>query len=218
MTPESVGISKTKLNLTSRSGRHVIKHRMESLGYQESDYELESLYNDFLTLADKKGQVFDDDLEALVFNIRQQGQQDFYRLQTLNVQSGGSEFSTSSIKLAKGDENQIVSATGNGPVDALYRAIKQAADIDFEVSDYKISNKGEGEDGLGKADIVVAWQGRNFHGYGLDTDVIKASGYALVNALNGIHRAMTVAELKTERKADGIKAAASDNKIQSKRA
>ncbi len=202
MTPESVGISKTKLNLTSRSGRHVIKHRMESLGYQESDYQLETLYTDFLTLADKKGQVFDDDLEALVFNIQQQDQQDFYHLQTLNVQSGGSEFATSSIKLALGDEHKIVSATGNGPVDALYRAIKKAIDIDFEVSDYKISNKGEGEDGLGKADIVVSWQGRNFHGYGLDTDVIKASGNALVNALNGIHRAITIAELKTELKKD----------------
>ena len=202
MTPESVGISKTKLNLTSRSGRHVIKHRMESLGYQESDYDLEKLYADFLALADKKGQVFDDDLEALLFNIQQQDQQDFYHLQTLNVQSGGSEFSTSSIKLATGDEHQIVSSTGNGPVDALYRAIKKAVDIEFEVSDYKISNKGEGEDGLGKADIVVSWQGRNFHGYGLDTDVIKASGNALVNALNGIHRAITIAELKTELKTE----------------
>jgi 2-isopropylmalate synthase len=198
MTPESVGISKTKMNLTSRSGRHVIKHRMESLGYKESDYELEALYADFLALADKKGQVFDDDLEALLFNIQQQDEQDYYHLATLNVQSGGSEFATSSIKLIKGSEHQIVSATGNGPVDALYRAIKKAVDIDFEVSDYKISNKGEGEDGLGKADLVVAWQGRNFHGYGLDTDVIKASGNALVHALNSIHRAITINELKKE--------------------
>jgi len=214
MTPESVGISKTKLNLTSRSGRHVIKHRMESLGYQESDYEIETLYADFLALADKKGQVFDDDLEALLFNIKQQDQQDFYHLQTVNVQSGGSEFSTSSIKLALGEESKIVSATGNGPVDALYRAIKKAIDIEFEVSDYKISNKGEGEDGLGKADIVVSWQGRNFHGYGLDTDVIKASGHALVNALNGIHRAITIAELKTEMKTDFNKEAAIDGQSQ----
>ena len=214
MTPESVGISKTKLNLTSRSGRHVIKHRMESLGYQESDYEIETLYADFLALADKKGQVFDDDLEALLFNIQQQDQQDFYHLQTVNVQSGGSEFATSSIKLALGEESKIVSATGNGPVDALYRAIKKAIDIEFEVSDYKISNKGEGEDGLGKADIVVSWQGRNFHGYGLDTDVIKASGHALVNALNGIHRAITIAELKTEMKTDFNKDAAIDGQSQ----
>ena len=202
MTPESVGISKTKLNLTSRSGRHVIKHRMESLGYKESDYDLEALYADFLALADKKGQVFDDDLEALLFNINQQDQQDFYRIETLNIQCGGEDFATASLKLAIGDEQQVISATGNGPVDALYRAIKQAIDIDFEVSDFKISNKGEGEDGLGKTDIVVSWQNRNFHGYGLDTDVIKAAGNAIVNALNSIRRAMTIHELKSELKKD----------------
>ena len=204
MTPESVGIAKTKLNLTSRSGRHVIKHRMESLGYQENDYELEQLYSDFLALADKKGQVFDDDLEALLFNIQQQDDQDYYRLDTLNVQSGGGDFSTASIKLVSGDNNQITSATGNGPVDALYRAIKTAVAVDFEVTDYKISNKGSGEDGLGKADIVVTWQGRNFHGYGLTTDVIEASGLALIHALNSIHRAQAIAEIKEARAASNL--------------
>ncbi|GHE84229.1 2-isopropylmalate synthase [Thalassotalea profundi] len=201
MTPESVGIAKTKLNLTSRSGRHVIKHRMESLGYQESDYQLEQLYTDFLALADKKGQVFDDDLEALLFNIQQQDCQDHYHLETLNVQAGG-DFATASIKLRSGEESQITSATGNGPVDALYRAIKTAVDIDFEVTDYKISNKGSGEDGLGKADIVVTWQGRNFHGYGLTTDVIEASGLALIHTLNSIRRAQTIAEIKEARAAN----------------
>jgi len=203
MTPESVGISKTKLNLTSRSGRHVIKHRMESLGYKESDYELESLYADFLALADKKGQVFDDDLEALVFNLQQQNQQEYYEINTLNVQAGSGDFATASIKLSSGcnedKSSQIISATGNGPVDALYRAIKQAVDIEFEVSDYKISNKGSGEDGLGQADLVITWQGRNFHGYGLETDVIEASAQALIHALNSIRRAMTIADLKQEK-------------------
>ena len=201
MTPESVGIAKTKLNLTSRSGRHVIKHRMESLGYNESDYELEALYTDFLVLADKKGQVFDDDLEALLFNLKQQDSEDYYRTECLNVQCGG-EFSTASIRLMSGEAQTVESATGNGPVDALYRAIKKAVDIDFEIADFKIGNKGEGEDGLGQTDIVVSWQGRKFHGYGLDTDVIEASGQALMHALNSIHRAITISELKKEALAD----------------
>jgi 2-isopropylmalate synthase len=207
MTPESVGIAKTKLNLTSRSGRHVIKHRMESLGYQTSDYDIEELYSDFLTLADKKGQVFDDDLEALVFKLQQKDLKDFFQLDTINVQCGDGEFSTASIKLISGDATvekdniKVHAATGNGPVDALYQAIKQSVDIEFEVSDYKISNKGSGEDGLGQADLVIIWQGRNFHGYGLETDVIEASGQALINALNSIHRAMTIADLKSAKQA-----------------
>jgi 2-isopropylmalate synthase len=203
MTPESVGIAKTKLNLTSRSGRHVIKHRMESLGYQESDYEIEALYTDFLTLADKKGQVFDDDLEALVFKLQQKDLEDYYKIEHINVLAGTADFSTASIKLLSGNgeeqSSQIISATGNGPVDSLYRAIKQAIDIEFEVTDYTISNKGSGEDGLGQADIVITWKDRRFHGYGLDTDVISASGNALINALNAIRRAMMIAELKQDK-------------------
>ncbi|MDO6489472.1 2-isopropylmalate synthase [Colwellia sp. 6_MG-2023] len=208
MTPESVGIAKTKLNLTSRSGRHVIKHRMESLGYQESDYEIEELYADFLALADKKGQVFDDDLEALVFKLQQKDLKDFFRLERINVQCGDGDFATASIKLISGEasvegeanNSKVHAATGNGPVDALYQAIKQSVDIEFEVSDYTISNKGSGEDGLGQADLVITWQGRNFHGYGLETDVIEASGQALIHALNSIHRAITIADLKSAKK------------------
>jgi len=208
MTPESVGIAKTKLNLTSRSGRHVIKHRMESLGYKESDYEIEELYADFLALADKKGQVFDDDLEALVFKLQQKDLKDFFRLERINVQCGDGDFATASIKLISGEasvegeanNSKVHAATGNGPVDALYQAIKQSVDIEFEVSDYTISNKGSGEDGLGQADLVITWQGRNFHGYGLETDVIEASGQALIHALNSIHRAITIADLKSAKK------------------
>lgn len=198
MTPESVGIAKTKLNLTSRSGRHVIKHRMESLGYKDSDYDIEQLYADFLALADKKGQVFDDDLEALVFKLQQKDLKDYYRLKNIKVQCGDGDFATASIKLISGceGEEKVHAATGNGPVDALYQAIKQTVDIEFDVSDYTISNKGSGEDGLGQADLVITWQGRNFHGYGLETDVIEASGQALIHALNSIRRAMTIAELK----------------------
>ncbi len=198
MTPESVGISKTKLNLTSRSGRHVIKHRMESLGYQESDYDLNTLYQDFLKLADKKGQVFDDDLEALLFNIQQQDSTEHYQIKELHVQSGSSDFATASVKLSIGEDQQITSATGNGPVDALYQAIKKSVDIDIEVADYKISNKGEGEDGLGVANIVVHWQQRNFHGYGIATDIIEASGQALVSALNAIHRAQQIKNIREQ--------------------
>ena len=202
MTPESVGISKTKLNLTSRSGRHVIKHRMETLGYNEDDFDIEALYEDFLKLADKKGQVFDDDLEALLFNIQQQDSEEHYQIIDINVQSGSGEFATAGVKLNVGGNIQTESATGNGPVDALYQAIKKAVDDEIQVADYKISNKGAGEDGLGVANLVVKWQERNFHGYGIATDVIEASGQAFVSALNAIQRAKHIAALREERKAN----------------
>lgn len=202
MTPESVGISKTKLNLTSRSGRHVIKHRMGTLGYNEDDFDIEALYQDFLKLADKKGQVFDDDLEALLFNIQQHDSQEHYQIIDVNVQSGSGEFATAGVKISAGGEVKTQSATGNGPVDALYQAIKKSVDEEIEVADYKISNKGAGEDGLGVANLVVKWNDRSFHGYGIATDVIEASGQAFVSALNAIQRAKHIASLREERKAN----------------
>lgn len=205
MTPESVGISQNKLNLTSRSGRHVIKHRMETLGYQATDFDLESLYQGFLALADKKGQVFDDDLEALLYINQQQQDQDYFHMEHVSVHSGMNTIPTASIKLRSGEETVIESAHGNGPVDALYRAIKQAVDIKLDVVDFNIAAKGEGEDGLGQADVVVSWQGRNFHGCGLATDIIEAAAQAMVHVLNAIHRAMTIAEIKKQ---------AADKKIQ----
>ena len=118
------------------------------------------------------------------------------------MQSGSGSYATAGVKLTLGEEVVIQSATGNGPVDALYQAIKKAInDDEVEVSDFKISNKGEGEDGLGQANIVVSWDGRKFHGYGIATDVIEASGQAFISALNAIHRAKQIANLRVERQA-----------------
>jgi len=128
---------------------------METLGYNEDDFDIEALYEDFLKLADKKGQVFDDDLEALLFNIQQQDNEEHYQIIDINVQSGSGEFATAGVKLNVGGNIQTESATGNGPVDALYQAIKKAVDDEIQVADYKISNKGAGEDGLGVANLVV---------------------------------------------------------------
>lgn len=91
-----------QLNLTSRSGRAAVKHRMEEMGYQESDYNLDHLYDAFLKLADKKGQVFDYDLEALAFINKQQEEPEHFRLDYFNVQSGSSDIATASIKLVCG--------------------------------------------------------------------------------------------------------------------
>ena len=94
---------------------------------------------------------------------------------------------------------EVASATGNGPVDALYQAIKKCIDFDIEVADYKISNKGAGEDGLGVANLVVQWQNRKFHGYGIATDVIEASGQAFVSALNAIYRAQQIKNIREQK-------------------
>ncbi|MGL5371829.1 MAG: 2-isopropylmalate synthase, partial [Plesiomonas shigelloides] len=104
ITPESIGLNQNQLNLTSRSGRAAVKHRMDAMGYSDGSYDLDSLYAAFLKLADKKGQVFDYDLEALAFINMQQEDPEHFRLDYLSVQSGGSVMATASVRLRCGEE------------------------------------------------------------------------------------------------------------------
>ncbi|KOC88902.1 2-isopropylmalate synthase [Winslowiella iniecta] len=199
LTPESIGLHKVQLNLTSRSGRAAVKHRMEEMGYKEADYSLDALYDAFLKLADKKGQVFDYDLEALAFINKQNEEPEHFQLQEFNVQSGSSITATASVRLGCGDEQKSEAATGNGPVDAVYQAINRVTEFDTELVKYQLTAKGHGKDALGQVDIVVNYNGRKFHGIGLATDIVESSVKAMINALNNIWRARQV-EQELQRK------------------
>lgn len=196
ITPESIGLNQNQLNLTSRSGRAAVKHRMDVMGYSEGSYDLDSLYAAFLKLADKKGQVFDYDLEALAFINMQQEDPEHFRLDYLSVQSGGSVMATASVRLRCGEEAVSEAATGNGPVDAVYQCITRLTGYEIQIVNYQLSAKGQGKDALGQVDIVADYQGRRFHGVGLATDIIESSAQALVHVLNAIHRAGRVSEEK----------------------
>ncbi|WP_416306044.1 2-isopropylmalate synthase [Neptunicella sp. SCSIO 80796] len=199
MTPESVGINKNNLNLTSRSGRHVIKHRMHELGYKESDYDLDALYESFLTLADKKGQVFDYDLEALVFFDQQKHQQAYYALGYLHANSGKSIVPTATVQIKMGDKEATETAIGNGPVDAAYNAIIKATGIDgLDIVDFKLDSKGEGADALAQVSVVAEYKGRRFNGIGLATDIVESGVKALIYVLNNTHMADQIDQHKQQ--------------------
>ncbi|AEE22046.1 2-isopropylmalate synthase [Glaciecola sp. 4H-3-7+YE-5] len=190
MTPESVGINKNNLNLTSRSGRHVIKHRLEELGYKAQDYDLDTLYASFVKLADKKGQVFDYDLEALLFFDKQKPTDEHYKLLYLQASSGKEIIPSATVKLQVGDEEIIESCTGNGPVDAAYNAIiKVLGHEQLEIVDFKLDSKGEGADALAQVSVIVEYNGRRFNGIGLATDIVESGVKALIHVLNNTHLA-----------------------------
>ncbi|SFN17970.1 2-isopropylmalate synthase [Izhakiella capsodis] len=199
LTPESIGMKQVQLNLTSRSGRAAVKHRMDEMGYQETDYNLDTLYDAFKALADKKGQVFDYDLEALAFINKQHEEPEFFQLESFSVQSGSTILATGSVQLKCGSEIKAEAANGNGPVDAVYQAINRIAGYDAELIKYQLTAKGHGKDALGQVDIVVNYNGRKFHGVGLATDIVEASAKAMINALNTIWRARQV-EQELQRK------------------
>lgn len=190
MTPESVGINKNVLNLTSRSGRHVIKHRLTELGYKETDYKLDAVYDAFLRLADKKGQVFDYDLEALLFFDQQKQDEAHYKLLYLQANSGREIIPSATVKMQIGENVVTESATGNGPVDAAYNAIAKAIGQDeLDIVDFKLDSKGEGADALAQVSVIAEYNGRRFNGIGLATDIVESGVKALIYVLNNTHLA-----------------------------
>ena len=198
ITPESIGLPQNQLNLASRSGRHVIKHRMAEMGYSEQDYELDTLYDSFVALADRKGQVFDYDLEALMFFSQLHEEPEQFKLKYVSVQSGSNVMATASVRMEVGGEVVNEAAVGNGPVDAVYQCINRVTGYDITIDKYELKSKGEGKDALGQVDIVAVYKERKFHGMGLATDIVESSAQALVHVINSIYRAEQIAEIKKE--------------------
>lgn len=194
LTPESIGLNKNTMHMTARSGRHMVKACLTNLGYPENSYDLNDIYNRFLEVADRKGQVFDYDLEALLFfHSIDQDEDNTYKLDAMNVMSGGSKtIPTASVRLKVGKRLRTLSSTGNGPIDAVYNCITKLTGLNCELLSYTINANGAGMDALGQVDVTVSYEGRTFHGMGLSTDVIEASALALIHACNNIERAKCV--------------------------
>ena len=200
MSPETIGLKKEKLNLTARSGRAAVRNHMAEMGYQDSDYDLDKLYTAFLELADKKGQVFDYDLEALAFIDMRSGDEDRLKLDVITSQTISTLPASAGVQVdLEGEKLSQVSNGGNGPVDAVFNAILNITGLELKMSHYNLTAKGEGAEALGQVDIVVEHEGRKFHGVGLATDIVESSARALIHAINAIYRAHKVAHLKAKR-------------------
>ena len=198
MRPESIGMRANCFNLTSRSGKHVIKHRLHELGYRDQDYDLNEVYSSFLELADKKGQVFDYDLEALVFAQSLQAQDDPYSLAELTTQTDTDGKVSATVRLGCHGRLATQTREGNGPVDAAYDALQAIIEQPISLESYQLSAKGCGADALGQVDITANFDGQHIHGVGLDTDIVKASVQAYIHVLNTAARAIQVRALKTD--------------------
>ncbi|MEI6100406.1 MAG: 2-isopropylmalate synthase [Eubacteriales bacterium] len=184
MTPQSIGLPTNTMVLGKHSGKHAFEDRLKELGYKLSADELESSFNEFKALCDKKKEVTDSDIEALVEH-KTSAVPEFYKLERFVVNSGNTINSTAIVKLvdAQSEIHEQV-ALGDGPVDAAYKAIEQIAGMPLALSDYRINSVSDGEDALGEVTVKVESQGRIVRGRGLSTDVIESSILAYINAIN----------------------------------
>ena len=183
MKPEDVGSPKTRVVLTARTGRHGLKHRLEEIGYSLSTEELDHIYERFLLVADKKKEVFDEDLAALIGDEVRSVER-VYDLEYLHVSCGTGTLPTASVKVRTSDGIVQAAACGDGPVDAAYEAIREATGQSPKLENYSIRAVTSGAEALGEATVRISRDDRIFIGRGVSTDIIEASAKAYVDAIN----------------------------------
>jgi len=183
MPPESVGLTAHHLVLGKHSGRHAFKDKLTELGYTLSDAELDRAFARFKHVADRKKEVFEEDLAALVDDeIRAVPER--YVLVGLEVTSGIGVKARARATLTVDGETRSGEGAGDGPVDAAYNAVKTLTGSIAHLTDYKVQAVSGGTDAQGTVVVKVEADGRVFTGHGTDTDTVVASARAYVNALN----------------------------------
>jgi 2-isopropylmalate synthase len=183
MTPESVGVPQSSIVLGKHSGRAGLLARCEALGFALSEEELNEVYERFIDLADKKKEVTDEDLVALVEDILNLIDE-VYQLEYLQTTSGNKTEATATMRLRRGEESILDSNVGDGPVDAAYKAIERITGVSGRLLEYSVNAVTIGKDAMGEALVKVRFEGDVVGGHGLSTDVIEASAKAYLNALN----------------------------------
>ena len=181
MTPESVGRSRNELVLGKHSGKAGLAKRSQELGYELTDDELKELYQRFINLADKKKEVFDDDLRMLIVSLANE-QFEIYHLD--QVRTSGGDPAIALVQLTYGGESLMDTATGDGPVDAAFRAIERICGVSGKLDDFQIRATTPGKDALGEAYVTVNFGETPYRGNGASTDIVEAAAQAYLNAVN----------------------------------
>ncbi|HOL73575.1 MAG TPA: alpha-isopropylmalate synthase regulatory domain-containing protein, partial [Bryobacteraceae bacterium] len=183
MRPEDVGFAESRVVLTARTGRAGLRARLEKLGYKLSQEELNQTYQRFLLVADKKQEVFDEDLIAILHDQIQPAPE-LYQLEYLQIYSGTSAIPTATVRLRVKGETKQGASIGDGPVDAVCKAISQVTGTSARLSRYEIRAVTSGTEAIGEVTVHLEEDGRRVMGRGASTDVVEASARAFINGLN----------------------------------
>ncbi len=184
ISPELVGVNQNPIVLGKHSGRHAFRNRLVELGFVLPDEQVNSLFAKFKDLADKKKDITDDDLFALVLQ-KQVNSDEFYKLETLQVQYGMTNIPTATITLKRHD-GEIVqeAATGSGSVEAIYNTLERCLDTNVKLLDYRLQSINGGPDALAEVYVKVESEGFEASGRGVAFDVLESSAKAYIHAIN----------------------------------
>jgi 2-isopropylmalate synthase len=188
MTAEDVGWSANKIVLGKLSGRNAFKQRLKEIGIElESEEAVNVAFQKFKDLADKKAEIFDEDLNALVSDEAVSSEAEHWRLVTMHQASGMGERPHAEVVLSESGAERRTASEGDGPVDATFKAIESVAKSGSELLLYSVNAVTHGTESQGEVTVRLAKAGRIVNGVGADTDIIVASAKAYINALNKLH-------------------------------
>lgn len=193
MSPETVGKTESELVLGKHSGRHAFRTRLEELGYLQSDEQIDLLFSRFKELADRKKEITDEDLIALVEEKHGENKE-FYSLESIQLIYGSHSLPTASLRVLDQESGQVIeeAACGNGSIDAIFKTVDRVIKENVELVDYRIQSVTKGKDALGEVFVQLQYGEITAHGRGVSTDVLEASARAYLDAVNRLLRRLQV--------------------------
>jgi 2-isopropylmalate synthase len=187
MRPEDIGLHAKNIALGKHSGRAALRAKLGELGYELGDNQLKDVFVRFKALADRKKEVYDDDLIALLADSSSSTADDHLQVRKLRVVCGTEGPQEAELTLAIDGKEQFIDATGDGPVDAVFNAVKMLYPHNARLDLYQVQAVTEGTDAQATVSVRLSLDGRVFTGQSADTDTVVASAKAYVNALNRLH-------------------------------
>ena len=186
MDPESIGVPKSKLVLGKLSGRAALADRLVELGHTVDEPTLQRVYEGFKALADKKKEVYDEDIEAIMDQTMEHDRALFV-LESFQVTSGTKAIATATVVVTdESGTSQTDAATGDGPLDAIFSAIQRITKVDVTLEDYRSRAVTGGKDAQGEATVRLNHHGHKVRGRAISTDVIEAAALAYLAAINRV--------------------------------
>lgn len=197
MTPETVGTPESSLTLGKHSGRHMFRDKVEDMGYQLCDDDMERAYEAFKELSGKKNDISDGDIEALLLDkVLTFEPERRYTLKDFAAQVGTGAKPTASVTLTDGEKLYTKAAVGNGPVDAACKAMQAVLGFEPELKAYRSAATSERTDAQVDTRILIQYKGIQAQGRGASTDIVESSVRAYVDAVNRLYRAAAAREIK----------------------
>jgi 2-isopropylmalate synthase len=188
MKPEDVGLSRSNLVLGKHSGRHAFRDRVEQLGFELGDEELNRAFDDFKALADRKKEMFDGDIEAIIMNSDDIGAGP-WEIDELQISAGSGSIASAAVRLRHTDGKTVQeAAVGDGPVEAAFKAIERGVGFSAQLRNFEVRSVTMGEDAQGEVTVTVEYNGHSYRGNGVSTDIVEAGALAYLEVINRIAR------------------------------